>query len=91
MASTWHRDEDKTGSAKKRKKERKNERAKAGHEQFPEYGTTCETENKMQHNREARAVAAHTSARGWMSCCLHPEGRGLAGGIRGKGRLRQEQ
>lgn len=59
---------------KKKKKGRK-----AGHKQFPEYGTTCETENKMQHNTQAHAVAAHTYACGWIGCCLQ------LWGIRGKG------
>lgn len=79
QASTWHHDEERTSSAKKKKRKK----GKAGHKQFPEYGTTCETENKMQHNTQAHAVAAHSYARGWIGCCLK------LWGIRGKEQLRR--
>lgn len=69
----------KKGAARPKKKKK----GKAGHKQFPEYGTTCETENKMQHNTQAHAVAAHTYACGWIGCCLQ------LWGIRGKEQLRR--
>lgn len=63
QASTWHHDEERTSSAKKKKK-----KGEAGHKQFPEYGTTCETENKMQHNTGTRCRRAYIHS--WMDWLL---------------------